>query len=179
MSSLSKQNSGCKPKPPRQIPKGDFPKGIDLCKQNIADFLGDARNILNSGKPYHAYVSFQFALEEFGKILMLKDALTNPKNTSTIAFVDEQVFTTHRGKSEKAIAYLGQQFKTLYDGVWAKGVWAPGIWYEAEAIIGHDTRTKCAFVDYINNNWVVGDKAITNQNLTVLINELDNRTKLE
>jgi AbiV family abortive infection protein len=181
MSKQSKPNSSCKSpkKPPRQIPKNTFPKGIRLCKENIANFLSDARSILTNGKTYHAYVSFEFALEEFGKIVMLKEALNDPNNLTGIAQVDEIVFTSHRDKCDKAIKVLGKDFETLYDGIWVKGLWVPGIWYEAETEVGHNTRLKCAFVDYANNDWTIGEKAITSLNLADLINKLDARAKLE
>ena len=64
-------------KPPKniEIPLSKVSQGIELCKQNVADFVCDARNIMKQGKLYHAYVSFQFALEEFGKIMFIKEAL--------------------------------------------------------------------------------------------------------
>ena len=180
MSSQSKPRC-CKPtkKPPRSIPKSTFPVGLQLCKENISDFLNDARNILTNGKPYHAYISFEFALEEFGKIIMLKEALSEPNNTTINAQVDEIVFTSHRDKCNKAIAVLGKEFESLYNGIWAKGVWAPNIWGEAEVAIGHNTRLKCAFVDFINNDWCIGDKAITHHNLMALVDKLDTQAKLE
>ncbi len=181
MSNQSKPSNSCKPtkKPPRPIPKNRFPEGIQLCKDNIADFLSDARNVLANGKPYHAYILFEFALEEFGKIIMLKEARDDPNNKTNAAQVPEHVFTNHRGKCDKAIDVLGTDLKTLYNGIWAKGIWAPGIWGESEVEVGHNTRLKCAFVDYLNNNWTIGDNAITKSNLTSLIEKLDARTKLE
>jgi hypothetical protein len=70
-------------------------------------------------------------------------------------------------------------FESLYDGVWAKGIWAPNVWASAEVEVGHNTRLKCAFVDYVNNNWVIGDKAITTHNLSNLITKLEEKAKLE
>jgi AbiV family abortive infection protein len=181
MSNQSKPNSCGKTtkKPPRPIPKIKVPQGIQLCKENISDFLNDARNILSNGKSYHAYVSFEFALEEFGKIIILKKALNDPNNTTDTAQVDEIVFTSHKDKCDKAIEVLGKDFESLYNGAWPKGMWKPNMWGETEVAIGHNTRLKCAFVDYVNNEWHIGDKAITQYNLGILINKLDAQTKLE
>ncbi len=164
-----KQNNCCKSskqKPPRPIPKSTFEIGINLCKENIADFLSEARVVLANDKPHHAYVLFEFALEEFGKILMLKEALAEPNNTSDTAYVPELVFTSHRGKQEKAIGVLGDDFKSLYNGgIWMKGYWLRGYMSGiCETEVGHNTRLKCAFVDYLDNDWRNGDKAITKLN---------------
>jgi AbiV family abortive infection protein len=165
----------CINKPPkfRDIPKSKIPEGIERCKDNIIDFLNDARAVLTKGKRYHAYVSFEFALEEFGKIRMLKDALGDSDTVS----VNAKVFTSHEGKCEKALAILGSNFQTVFDGVWVKGMWAPNIWPE-ETVVSHKTRLKCAFVDFVNGNWIIGAD-IDKIKLENLINELERRTKLE
>jgi hypothetical protein len=61
----------------RKIPKASVQKGIYKCKDNIADYLKDSLLISNTCRLYHAIISLEFALEEFGKILLLKEAFDN------------------------------------------------------------------------------------------------------
>ena len=178
MSNQSKTNSCCKPTKQtfREIPKNHFPKGVEKCKENIIDFLNESRTVMATGKIYHAYVSFEFALEEYGKIKMLKQSLVNTIGDKVL--VNNKVFKSHENKCEEAISALGSEFEAIYDGVWEKGVWAPGVWYEEETEVSHNTRLKCAFVDYLNNDWVIG-VTLNRANLSHLIDELEKRTRLE
>jgi hypothetical protein len=41
---------------PRIIPRAEMPKGIDLCKKNIFDFLKDARLLINENRLSHVYI---------------------------------------------------------------------------------------------------------------------------
>lgn len=177
MSNQLKSNSS-KPKPSIEIPVSQVAQGIELCKQNITDFLEDARNIMDKGKLYHAYVSFEFALEEFGKIVMLKEALASSSANGKI-LASNQIFTNHKGKCQKAIEKLGPEFKSIYHGDWFLAM-IIGMWPLSfgGTVVSHQTRLNCAFVDYKNNAWAIGAQ-IDQAKFTRLINELDQKTKLE
>jgi AbiV family abortive infection protein len=171
---MSNQSKAQKPNS-IEIAVNQVPEGITLCKQNILDFLDDARNIIEKGKLHHAYVSFEFALEEFGKIVMLKEALA-VSNNGKISL--DKHFRDHIGKSEKAIERLGPDFKSVYKMHWflaqCLGVW-PLFFGTAT---GHQTRLNCAFVNYKNNKWTIG-ATIDKDKFIHLINELERRTMLE
>ena len=53
----------------RIVPRARMQEGIEKCKGNVADYLKDACIIAETGRLYHAIISIEFALEEFGKIL--------------------------------------------------------------------------------------------------------------
>jgi len=138
------------------IPRKLMPEGIELCKQNIVNFLSEAQLILATGRVNHAYVMVEFAIEELGKIQMLKEALK--LQTIDPVIVKGKVFSSHEGKSEKAWAeVLDRKYRLLFDeGLsFSKRFFERGLFVEnTEA--SHRTRCECAFVDFSANRWIPG-----------------------
>lgn len=141
----------------RIVPRVRMQEGIEKCRGNIKDYLEDACIIAKTGRLYHAIISLEFALEEFGKILLLKEALDT--DTSDALEIDDNEFCNHNRKAEKALKILDptQKYRVLFEGVFKRGVFKVGMW-KGETVIGDRTRLDCAFVDFINNNWVLGRK---------------------
>lgn len=83
----------------REIPRTKIQEGVDLCKRNIFVFLDTAESLLESGNSNQAAINVEFAIEEFGKILMLRDEYG--KGTDPVQ-VPDNVFTSHKQKSERA-----------------------------------------------------------------------------
>lgn len=157
----------------RKIPRSKFQEGIELCKKNILNFLQSARGIINEGRLNHAYVNVQFAVEELGKIIMLKEALR--KSTHDPILVNEEVFTNHKGKSEKAWTFLDPKFKTIYKGGFSEENFA-FIGFETNTKARHETRLNCAFVDFDESscNWHVG-RDIDESLLINMINHIESK----
>lgn len=152
----------------KRIPRDKFPQGIELCKKNIMDFLRDATIIIEEGRLNHAYVSVEFAIEELGKIVMLKEALESSKDDSVL--VEDRAFGSHKGKPEKAFTVLDPEFKTIYGGLFDPEIFDPSIFDTATTKVSHRTRLECAFVDY-NGDWHFGQPI--NKNLLIaLINHI-------
>ena len=57
----------------KKIPLSEVVKGINYCKCNALNYLNDARIILQAIRPEHAYASIHLAIEELGKIILLKE----------------------------------------------------------------------------------------------------------
>lgn len=129
-------------------------EGIDKCKGNITNYLQDAVLIANTGRFYHALICLEFALEEFGKILLLKETMNKNKNDPVE--IDGYEFCNHNRKADRALANLdpAQKFRVLFSPMWERGIWEVGVW--EETVIGDRTRLDCSFVDFINNNWTLG-----------------------
>jgi len=138
----------------RKVPRAQMQKGIKKCKDNIADYLQDARLIAKTGRLYHAIISLEFALEEFGKILLLKETMNNDKK-DPLEIIGHD-FCDHNGKAERALGVLdpAKKLRVLFDTVFVRGIFKPHVW--GETAIGDKTRLDCAFVDFINNDWVLG-----------------------
>jgi len=132
------------------------------------DFLRDATTIIEEGRLNHAYVSVEFAIEELGKIVMLKEALNSSKDDPIL--VGERVFKSHKGKPEKTFTVLDPEFKTIYGGLFDPNIFDPSIFDTATTKVSHRTRLKCAFVDY-NGDWHIG-QPIDKNRLIALINHI-------
>lgn len=155
----------------RIIPRAEIPKGIDFCKQNVLDFLKDARVIIAENRLSHAYVSVQFALEELGKILIFRDKMNSEKNDPLVIKKNE-AFGNHTNKTERAWKFLDPNFRKIFDeGVWADGIWAKGVWKE-NTYAEYQTRLDCAFVDYYALRWQIG-RDIKKGLLENLINHIE------
>jgi AbiV family abortive infection protein len=130
------------------IRKSDFSQGLQLCRENALSFLESTEILINENKANHAVILFQFAKEEIGKLAWL---LNLSKEMSEIIQVPEGLFSKHNYKSEKAEELFG------YDSWVVKGGFEKRYYYcgfEGGFDLGiesdHDTRLKCAFVDYDN-----------------------------
>jgi AbiV family abortive infection protein len=156
----------------RVIPRKSIPQGIEYCKRNIIEFLKDARMVINSGTLNHAYISVQFAVEELGKILMIrKKFLTDASDPVVVSW---KVFASHEGKTEEASNLLGEGFMKVFDeGVWKKGMWKKGLWAE-DTYVEHETRLDCAFVDYYADNWRIG-RSINKELLVKLVERIEEK----
>ena len=150
-----------------------MPEGIELCKINITEFLRDAKRIIKNttlGYDYiglsHAYISVQFAVEELGKILILRDKLKDEESDPVIIKYEE-AFKYHDPKTDKALTFLGEEFKRLYDGgIFEKGCVEKGVRPVVEdTYVTHETRLDCTFVDYYADHWQLG--RIIKKNLLV------------
>jgi AbiV family abortive infection protein len=157
----------------RVILRAEMPEGISLCKTNITRYLKDAKLLMDKSTLNHAYISVQFAIEELGKILIFRDKLKNDASDPLVVKYGE-AFKSHEGKTEKALAFLGKGYGTVFDeGVWEKGIWEKGVWVE-DTHVEHETRLDCAFVDYYASRWQLG-RDIKKDLLTNLINRIEEK----
>jgi AbiV family abortive infection protein len=155
-----------------EIPKARIQEGIDLCKTNIIDFLNDAKLMIAEKRLNHAYVSIEFAIEEFGKAIMLRESLES--STTDPVIVRDSVFKSHKGKSEKAWSVLDSKFKTIYDEGYFDEAFFDFKYFETNTKASHDTRLQCAFVDYDGHRWFIG-RNIKEKLLNELINHIESK----
>jgi AbiV family abortive infection protein len=156
----------------REIPKALIQQGIDLCKTNVSDFIKDARLVLNEGRLNHAYVITEFAIEEFGKGVILKKI--RDASSKDPVDVSENVFTSHRGKSAEAWTILDPKTRIIFDeGVFQEGIFEPRV-FKTNTSASHDTRLQCAFVDFKNGRWVLG-REIKKTLLEDLLTHIENK----
>ena len=159
------------------IPKEKMQEGIELCKRNIADYLKDARLVIGKGRLNHAYVSVQLSIEELGKIRMLREALSDNKNTKDVIAVKDTVFASHKGKSDKAWEFLDPKFRNIFGEVGFEDTGEGGFdprGFDTITMAGHRTRLQCAFVDFHLDKWWLGRK-IEEKKLIELINHIEER----
>ncbi len=143
----------------REVPRTLMQDGINLCKKNILEYLNDSLIILEQKRFSHALISAEFALEELGKLLLLRENLRNTKTDFII--IDGKEFCSHDKKVNRALNFLDPKNEyhiLFYEGFLAKGNADSGIWTEKITEIDSSTRLECAFVDFIDNKWVLGSE---------------------
>ena len=159
----------------RDVPISKINEGVAFCKRNIVDYIKDARLIIKDGRPYHAVINVEFALEEFGKALLIIKAKQNsPTNKVDINgkkkgnFVE---FCDHNRKVDRALALIDptDDYRTIFRMA-EKGCFEKGILDEPE--INHETRLECSFVEYKNNKWNLRT-SIDEQLLNTFIDHLE------
>ena len=138
----------------RKVPRALIQDGIDKCKSNIDDYLKDAALISKNDKLYHALISLEFGLEEFGKLLLIKK--TRDNSLSDPLEIDNNIFCDHDAKVKMALDILdpAEKYRTLFQ-IWAP-IWKKGMWETTE--LSSATRLDCAFVDFKNGCWTIGRK---------------------
>jgi AbiV family abortive infection protein len=141
----------------REIPRAKFDEGINKIKMNVMNYLDSAEGLLMTNKD-HTAIFTEIAIEELGKILMLKDEYEN--NYSDIIEVPESIFRTHRGKSDRAWKFLNQDYKMISRGGFERsddGKMGFERGFKQVTFASHNTRLECAFVDFESSNeWYVG-----------------------
>lgn len=143
----------------KEIPRAKMQEGIALCKKNIRDFLNSADVLVKDGKLDHATICAEFAVEELGKILMLRDEYR--KNLIDAFEVPMTVFTNHKGKVDRAWQYLDPKYRMISKGGFERredGKLGFDRGFEQVTYASHKTRLECAFVDFYesSNQWYVG-----------------------
>jgi len=148
-------------------------EGIDLCKANVIDFLKDAKLIIAEKRLNHAYVSVEYAIEEFGKAEILKEVLQSSEGDPMI--VSARVFKSHKYKDDKAWTILDPKFKTIYD---EESDFDDTDFdykdFQTDTKASHATRLHCAFVDCDHSGWYLG-RNLNEELLNNLINHIEER----
>ena len=148
------------------VARNQLQEGIDKCKLNVADYLSETELLMSKGKFSHATILVEFAIEEFGKILVIKRAFELDPNDPFKIRGDK--FYDHRTKEKKAWTVLNKKYQILFD----EGVCLPNTVFERGVAVeytlaNHDNRLRSAFVDYCSGQWLLGVdvKEICLQNL--------------
>ena len=166
-----------------EIPRAKIQQGVDMCKKNISVFLNTAEILLKSEYLDHAAINVEFAIEEFGKALMLKDEYE--KRTASVQ-VAESVFRNHPRKSERAWKgddpfALDSKFRMISEGGFERsddGKQGFSRGFEQVINISHYIRIECAFVDWDvdENDWFLGHKEISEGRLRNLLEHIREKT---
>lgn len=137
------------------VPRKQMQEGIDKCKCNITDYLSETELLMSQGKLNHAVILVEFAIEEFGKILVIKRAFDLDSNDPIR--ISAKKFYDHERKTKKAWTVLNKSYQILFD----EGICLPNTVFERGVaveytIADHDGRLRSAFVDYCSGQWLLG-----------------------
>lgn len=161
-----------------EIPRAKIQEGVSLCKKNISLFLDTAERLIESDNLNHAAINVEFAIEEFGKTLMLKDEYG--KGTDPVQ-VPDGVFTSHKHKPERAWKIgdpdaLDPQYKMISNGGFERQGFSR--FFEQAIDLSHEIRLECAFVDFdkTEKDWFLGHGNIAKKRLISLLEHIREKT---
>lgn len=95
-------------RPAPQIPKSALPQGITTCLAIASLRLAEAETLLSNGFLMQAAIVFSFALEEFGKAALLREASQGSADPAIV-----EGFYDHRTKLAVAEKYLPSEYLLL------------------------------------------------------------------
>ena len=127
----------------------DMREGITRSLKKCEEHLRGAEVLTSNGCLNAAVVLVEFALEEFGRAIELRDRL-NAGSTQ----VELRLFRDHDLKYDKAWTILNQDLKKIYEGTFDPAIFDPHIFDTQAETISPRTRLDAAFVNYVNGTWI-------------------------
>ncbi len=137
------------PSPP-QIPRDDLPKGIAKCLEVAGWRLREAGTLLGGNTPTTAAILFTFAVEEFGKAVLLHEAFESGQPIVEIAG-----FYQHQAKFEAAGRHIPERHLMLAASVFQPGVFHAGT-FNIAILADLEARLDGLYVGWKGGAWAVG-----------------------
>jgi AbiV family abortive infection protein len=151
-------------KPPPTIPRRQVGAGVGACLTLAETLLREARALIQaSGYLEQAAIVFSFAVEEFGKAVLLRDAYTtgvdpvtingfyehSPKLDSARKYIPEKKLLSSpafqidafQGFQEGEVVDLRTRLSSLYVD-WESGDWHHGVLVEADVLTDNITAVE-------------------------------------
>ena len=94
-------------KKPPKVPRWKLRNGIVQCLTLVAMRLDEAEALLTGGYPTQATIIFTFAVEEFGKAVLLRRAFEGSRETDVLVVIDG--FYDHTAKLEAAATEIPKE----------------------------------------------------------------------
>jgi AbiV family abortive infection protein len=152
------------PRPAPRIPKDALKAGISTCLDVVGWRLREASAVLNTGvAPGTAAILFSFAVEEFGKAVLLHDACA-----ANDPFVEVRGFYDHHAKLEAAAQHVPDNL--LFHGGAFQGDAFQAAGFDFGNRADFDARLSGLYVDW-RDGWRQGvrvDEALLRKNIAAL-----------
>lgn len=135
-----------------KIPRNFFVELIEMCLLNSSQFLADARIIHSDrikSKYDHSVASIQFAVEEFGKAIILRQKLQ--ESEEDVIEVPNNLFggpRSHQLKEAKAWTILSPELRVLARKAFEPDCFDPEFFLTENVELSHKERLQCLFVDF-------------------------------
>ena len=167
----------------KKIPKTKLEEGIAISLEKAAKHLDAAEVLINNNLLDNAVASIEFAIEEFGRAIYLRERLQIGSET-----IEKAVETDHWLKYNKAFSVLPTGIKTIWEdtifGAFPKGFWGnffpKGFWGEGivKETISPLTRLNAIFTyfDEKTQTWHNGINA-DGKKLVAIVNALRERIR--
>lgn len=169
----------------KKITEAKIKEGIVISLQTAKKHLDSAELLINNNFLDNAVGPIEFAIEEFGRAVYLRERLQ--KGLETIEDVLEK---SHWLKYDKAFSVLPKDLKTIWEdtifgafpkGYWPNGYWPKGWWGEGivKETISPLTRLNAIFTcfDEKTQTWQSGIKT-DGKKLMAIVNEIREHIRL-
>jgi len=127
--------------------------GIKISIESCRRHLIAAEVLISNGLAENAIIQIEFAIEEFGRAIYLRNKLA----TSDFQ-IEYALNRDHQLKYNQAWTVIDPKYKTVYEGSFDPSVFDPAIFDTGETI-SPSTRINATFAQYRNNKWQLGVKA--------------------
>jgi AbiV family abortive infection protein len=128
------------------IPRKKLPEGIKLCKDEIMNYLADAKLLLKNSSIHHASIMVQFACEELGKANKLKKKFEESKPNDMVE-VEKRLFRNHIYKQEECWKLIGKELQLIFKGGFNRDAFTRRAALINE-LMDHKTRLDASFVNW-------------------------------
>jgi AbiV family abortive infection protein len=118
-------------------------EGMKLALEKCNEHLVAAETLISKESLNDAVALIEFAIEEFGRAVALKEILKKSSNE-----VEEELFKNHEYKYNKAWSVLPEELKTIYEGTFDVAQFSKTDFDVGKETISPRTRLDAVFVDY-------------------------------
>ena len=134
------------------IARTELRRGIMTCISVSSLRQAEAESLLTAAFLTGAGIVFSFAVEEFGKAVMLRDAFRSGTDPVTV-----HGFSDHRVKIEAAHTLIPAEYLRLTSGPFQAGVFEPAV-FHVGTTASLKTRLDGLYVDWCEGEWQYGAK---------------------
>ena len=133
-------------KPPK-VPRWEIRNGIVHCLSIVPIRLGEAETLLTVGYPTQATIVFTFAVEEFGKAVLLRRAFARSRATDVTVVVDG--FYDHTAKLEAAATEIPREGLLVGHEDFQGGAFQADVFQIRASADDWKVRLDAMFVDWV------------------------------
>lgn len=129
----------------KRIPKAKIEEGIIISLQKAEKHLGAAEILIENNFLDNAAAAIEFAIEEFGRAVYLRERLHKGLET-----IENALEKSHWLKYDKAFSVLPEDLKIIWEGFtyFPKNYFPKGYFPFAKETISHHTRLNAIFTYY-------------------------------
>src|SRR5690242_2060990 len=143
-----------------EYPLSSIDKGIELILQNCQSMLDEAQVLLKNHEIKYSFILFTFALEEYGKAVLLRQRKTERADDKNSIIRDDKI-TDHNAKLAAAGSVLGPR-AMVPDWQFPESHFGEPIVFGPPETLGpladFETRISLLYVDYYDDGWRIGSK---------------------
>jgi AbiV family abortive infection protein len=139
-----------------KIPSEKIAEGIKVSLEKTEEHLAGAEVLIENKNINNAVVLVEFAIEEFGRAVALREKLQERSED-----VEIYLFTKHVYKYDKAWSVLPIEMKTIYEGSFSPLDFPPDEFDAGSETMSPRTHLDATFVNYdkVTQEWKKGIQA--------------------